>query len=273
MHLSHPLFAEVLIAGMSPASLDARRIEAARRSGGGSDDTARFRVDALLAETSEPPPAAEMTWAARYAYSLTDHVLALRLATLALAQESSFDTLLVRAAALSSMKSAEAAGALAEAQAAAGSDREVAMIAREWARHDAIASERPLEAIRRETTALDSLTDPQARSLLEDDIATWRLIVGEGPFAEPRRPDEEPADPLALLGSIAYEVMYAAQSSEFSRARAAIDRARPLSELERLSFPLGEQHPRPVRIPGDRVREGVGRRADLRRTPPAGELE
>jgi DNA-binding CsgD family transcriptional regulator len=222
---------------MSDDELDERRIEAARRSSPGADDGQRFRIDALLAETSAPPASIELTWAARYAYSLSDHVLALRLATLALADWVSFDALLVRAATLSSMKRAEAAAALAEARSAAVTDREFAMVARESARHVAITMERPLDAIRNETSQLESLTEPTARSLIETDIARWRLTAGEGPFAEPQQPPGEATDSLALLAATAYEVIYAAQSSDFVRARAAIDRARPLADRERLSFP------------------------------------
>jgi DNA-binding CsgD family transcriptional regulator len=237
LRLSHPLFAEVLIAGMTPAELDERRIEAARRLRPGVDDGQRFRIDVLLSETSMPPASTELTWAAKYAYSLGDHVLALRLATGALAQEVSFDGLLVRAAALSSMKSAEAPDALALARASAATDRERAMIARESARHDAINRERPLDAIRNETAELDHVTDPAARSLIEADIARWRLTIGEGPFPEPVDAPGSSSDELALLAATTYEVIYAAQMSDFARAKAAIDRARPLAEAERLTFP------------------------------------
>jgi len=237
VRLSHPLFAEVLIAGMTSDELDERRIEAARRSGAGADDAGRFKIAVLLAETSAPPPSDELIWAARYAHSLGDHVLAVRLSGIALAERVSFDGLLVRAAAMSSMKSAEAAEALREARAAAVTDREIAMAAREIARYGAIALERPLEAIREETAELDALTDPGARSLLESDIGRWRLNVGEPGPLEFRAPAGEPGDPLALLGSIAYQVIQAAQTSDFAGARAAIERARPLAELERLSFP------------------------------------
>ncbi|HEX4443788.1 MAG TPA: LuxR C-terminal-related transcriptional regulator [Galbitalea sp.] len=237
IRLSHPLFADVLIAEMTAAELDASRIEAAHRSGPGIDDGERFRTDVLLAETSAPPASAELTWAARYAYALSDHVLALRLVTLALSDRVSFDALLVRAAALSSMKSPDATAALEDARAQATTDRERAMITRESARHDAITRERPLDAIRNETAELERVTDPAARSLIETDIARWRLTIGEGPFPEPQGPPSGSADSLALLAATAYEVIYAAQISDFARAKAAIGRARPLAELERLSFP------------------------------------
>jgi DNA-binding CsgD family transcriptional regulator len=237
VRLAHPLFAEVLLAGMSAAELDERRIEAARRSGPGGDDGRRFRIDALLAETSAPPDGAELTWAAQYAYSLGDHVLALRLVDRALADAASFEALLVRASALSSMKSPDTVDALERARGAARTDRELALVTREDARYLAIARERPLEAIRAETGQLASLVDRGARSLLEMDIARWRLTVGEGPFAEPQPSEDAHPDSLTLLAATAYEVIYAAQISDFARAKAAIDRARPLAESERLTFP------------------------------------
>ena len=45
-------------------------------------------IAVLLAETSEPPASDELIWAARYAHSLGDHVLAVRLSGIALAQRA-----------------------------------------------------------------------------------------------------------------------------------------------------------------------------------------
>ena len=237
VRLSHPLFAEVLLAEMTASQIEERRIEAARRSDTGTEDTQRFRIDVLLAETRSPPGGDELVWAAQYASSLGDHPLALHLATLALSQRRSFDALLVRATALSAMKHSDAARALAEAREDAKSDRDVALVARERARHEAITLERPRVAITNETDELARVTDREARRLMELDIARWRLIAGQGPFPEPIPVDVASADPLAHLVSTLYEVIYSAQTNDFVRSRAAIERARPLAERERLSFP------------------------------------
>ncbi|MCU1413443.1 MAG: hypothetical protein JWN80_783 [Microbacteriaceae bacterium] len=237
IYLAHPLFAETLLAGMSAERLDARRRAAAARFVVTGDDSRRFKVAVLLAETTTPPAAAELAWAARYAYSVTDQALAVRLADSSIAAARSFDALLVRAAALSAMKDAAADEAFTNADRAAQSDIERALVAREWSEHHAIRLQNPRAAIERELVILESMADVAARTLLEADIGRWRLMIGEAPLLEPRSLTVMDDDPMAALNAATYEVMYAAQAGRFAQARAALARARPLADRVRLTVP------------------------------------
>ncbi len=240
IYLAHPLFTETVLAGMSAERLDARRRAAAARFVVAGDDSRRFKVAVLLAETTTPPTAAELAWAARYAYSVTDQALAVRLADSSLAAARSFEALLVRAAALSAMKDATADEAFTNADRAAQSDAERALVAREWSEHHAIRLQNPRAAIERELVLLESLTDVAARTLLEADIGRWRLMIGEAPLPEPFSPAAAGDDPMTALNSATYEVMYAAQAGRFAQARTAIERARPLADLVRLTVPSAD---------------------------------
>ncbi len=237
LYLAHPLFAETVLAEMSAERLDARRRAAAARFVVAGDDSRRFKVAVLLAETTTPPPPTELAWAARYAYSVTDHALAVRLADRSLAQERSFEALLVRAAALSAMKDAGADEAFTNADRAARSDADRALVTREWSEHHAIRLQNPRAAIERELVLLDAITDVGARALIEADIGRWRLMIGEAPLPDPSSLAAPDDDPMSALNAATYEVMYAAQAGRFAQARTALARARPLAERVRRTVP------------------------------------
>jgi len=237
IYLAHPLFGEALLAAMSTDTLDDRRTDAASRFTADFDDGLRFKVAALLAETRSPPSADELAWAARYAYALTDHALAVRLADTSLAQRVTFSALLVRAAALSAINDPGAEIAFVDATAAAVTDGEKVLVAMESSVHTAIHLHEPRRAIEHELELLPSVSEPSARALLGADIGRWRLMVGEAPADAPATSQVDSSDSLLALNAVTYEVMFLAQAGQFAEALAAISRARPLSQEARLTFP------------------------------------
>jgi DNA-binding CsgD family transcriptional regulator len=135
------------------------------------------------------------------------------------------------------MKDMAADDAFTNADRAARSDAERALVAREWSEHHAIRLQNPRAAIERELVLLESMTESAARTLLEADIGRWRLMIGEAPLPEPSSLAALDDDPMTALNAATYEVMYAAQAGRFSQARAALARARPLADRARLTVP------------------------------------
>ncbi|HEY4224444.1 MAG TPA: LuxR family transcriptional regulator [Pseudolysinimonas sp.] len=229
LYLAHPLVAEALLAGMSTEQLNERRTEAATRLAALPDDASRFMVITLLAETERAIDPEQLVWAARFAHAMTDHVTAVALAERALAQDPSFEAYQVLAVGLSALRRSEAAVTFAEAATAASTEYERALIARDLGHHLAISLQLPSDALLVEEGVLQSLVDPAARAVLDDDIGRWRLVLGEQVGREP--------EDSGTLASAVYEVMRATQSSDFARARVALDRARPLAVSARLDSP------------------------------------
>jgi DNA-binding CsgD family transcriptional regulator len=229
LYLAHPMFAEVLLEAMSQRELDDRRTEAASRLAAVDDEATRFSRILLLAETARPVSTQDLVWAARFAHALTDHTTAVALADRALQVDPSFEAFRIRAVGLSALRLPEAAVAFGEAEAAASTERERAIVARDLGHHLAISLQLPGDALRVEEGVLQELTDPAARAVLDDDICRWRLVLGEQVSRAPEF--------SGSLAAAVYDVMLASQSSDFERARAALARARPLADRARLESP------------------------------------
>jgi DNA-binding NarL/FixJ family response regulator len=237
VYLSHPLFAETLIGLMTVEQRDERRIDAARRLLGGVRDDHRFKAVCLLAETSDPPDPEELAWAAAYAHRVDDHSLAIRLSArsvdraLSLGQSPPFDAILVRADALSvSGEYDDAEAAFAEAEKAAETDDARATVATRWGFHLAVRRQRPLEAIRMGTAAIESIGEPSASTFLSANLAKWQLMAGERATVA-SAPDS--TDATTAFNAELYRLFAAVFASDLETARTTIASARPRAEAAR----------------------------------------
>jgi DNA-binding CsgD family transcriptional regulator len=234
---THPLFSDVLIGQMNADDIDGRRVEAAGLFNTEFDEAVRFKVACLLAETSAPPDAHELAWAAGYAEALNDHALAARLAERSIAADATFAALYVRAVALSAMlRVDEADAAFALATDAATTDHEIALSVRGHGNHDAIRRQNRAAAIRRGVASLATLAEPSARSLLASDIGRWRLMSGDVSGQEVLA-GATSHDSSAQLNMILYELMQSTRAGDIAGARSALERGRPLVGASRLALP------------------------------------
>ena len=246
--LAHPLFAECLIESMSEAVSNERRIAAAALVRERGDDQARFKADYILMGTTEPPNAAELLWAARYAHSIDDHALAVIFADRSIAAEQTSPALLVRAMSLSSMgRLDEADAAFADARAAATVSDDLARYASRYGYHAWIRRQRPREALAVGTEILEQLPPSASRDVLAVDVDKWRFLAGEVDGASPSRASGtdsttlpevlEGPNAVAEVTAVIRELMAAIVASELDRVAAAIDRGRPLLDGAREAIP------------------------------------
>ena len=236
VYLSHPLFAETLINLMTVEAREERRIDAARRLLGGTRDDHRFKAICLLAETSDPLKAEDLAWAARSAFRVNDHLLAVRLSTRSLERASTlgkkppFDAFVTRADALSiSGQHREAEEAYVVAAGAAVTDEAKANVASRWGFHFALRLQRPRDAIRLGTEVIASLTDPSASAFLAANIAKWRLMVGDAPELAPSE-TADAADAVTTLNGEIFRVTAAVFAGNLDVARVTIASGRRNAE-------------------------------------------
>lgn len=239
LRLAHPLHGEFLIAELTEAELDERRIEAARMLEAGQSDDLRFRAVGLLAEGSTPPTTDEIVWAAEHANTLEDRAVAIRLAESALrfaglrGEPRPSAALVVLADALSfSGRLDEADAAFDESLAAARTDAELAQAATRAGFHHAIRHRHPERAVQIGTVVLGRLADPSAHGYLTANIAKWKLMAGQTDLsaAAPLSGSEDAA--LALNPHL-FRLPAAIFAGDLTAARASIEVGRPLVEAAR----------------------------------------
>lgn len=260
LQLTHPVFAEALLAGLDAEARAARRREAAERLLALDAPQLRFTALCLRDDAGDELALDELVWASGYAHAAGDHDRAARAARRALdrAGEDAPRTMRARAqlalgAALSSqgeLDAADAAFAEADAAAVAADDRGLrAAVQLRWGQHTALRRTAPREAAERMTAVLDAL-DADGRALLEPDLAKWRLMAGDtgavptaatsagagapGPSAGERAPgpasaNGEPVTGPAALNAAIGQAMIATMSGRTTEAAVAVAAGRPLA--------------------------------------------
>lgn len=233
--VAHPLQAEAVLALLT---VEERRthhgaVLALARSG---HDGLRLRSIALLVDDGVPCALEDLLWASDQALHEQDHDLALRLADRAVSMEERVEAHLARGSALSAMgRAGDAERAFDQAIAAARDDDEFARATSRRCEHLAFRLYRLDDAVDEALTALDRLTEPSARGLIETDLLKWRWASGD--------PTTVPLDRIDALSEAAQlnllhaEVIQASLSGRLGRARAALARARPLVPAQRHEQP------------------------------------
>jgi len=243
--LSHPLFAETLVTLMSHDELEVTRRDAAARLATSDRDDHRFRAISLLAATSSEPSPAELAWAASYSHQVDDPERATELATQSiersrtLGEDAQFEALVVLADALAVAGDFEAAEeAFVVATAAAASEEHKATIITRHGFYLAVRRQRPAEAVRVGTAALESMAPSAHRDYLAGNLAKWRLMLGEK--SDDRSPESE-SDELSAFNTQLFTLMAAIFASDLESARNAIDFVRPRAEAVRSIVRHGTQ--------------------------------
>lgn len=230
VRLSQPFFAEVLVAELSPDRLNALRLHAANLLAGTMDDDHRFAIDCLRAETSEPPPVAELVWAARRAGERGDHSLSVRLASLAIEQEPLFSAFLAQALALSARGLLDQADeSFTDALAASSTDSERAEAMARRGDHLAFRRQRPSQAVDEGEAILATLDNGEAKSILAARLGTWRVLAGA--------PAAAAADEPLTVAETTYRATLCLVRGDFDGLRAAMAVGRALPPAARAGNP------------------------------------
>lgn len=235
VYLAHPLFAETLLGMMSDDERSRLRLAAARILQGSEREDHRFTAVCLLADSRARTSPAELGWAAAYAHTNDDHALAIRLAEQSIDQarelgaDAPFQSYLVRANALSvSGRLAEADDAFTRARAAAKTDDDRATAATREGFHLAVRLQRPIDAVRMGTLALDTITSDSASATLSANLSKWQLMAGIAP-TDTMPVESGSADAVMALDGMLFRMMAAALAGDLAAVRLAVATARPLA--------------------------------------------
>ena len=241
--IGHPVHAETLVARLDAESVDELRILAGALLSHSHDDDDRFAAALVLTLSSNPPPTAEVAWAARRASALDRRDVAVDLAERCLrlaerrGENPPADALLVRADSLSMQgRLAEADDAFAEALLAEAADVDHAVIALRAGLHYSVRRRLRGRADEIWQAAFARIDDPVARAQLATNISKWQLMVGETPLTTAVMPAPD-ADPASAMHSRLLQVLATVTAGDIVQARAAIDAGRPLADALKKSTP------------------------------------
>lgn len=235
VYLAHPLFAETLLGLMSDAERSRLRLAAAQMLRESEREDHRFTAICLLADAPTHTSPTELGWAASYAHTNDDHVLAIRLAdgsidrARELGADAPFLSYLVRANALSvSGNLVEADDAFSTARAAAITDDDLATAATREGFHLAVRLQRPLDAVQLGIRALTTITSDSAGAALSANLSKWQLMAGIAPTVIAPLASET-ADAVAALDGLLLRMMGAALAGDLATVHMAVATARPLA--------------------------------------------
>ena len=235
--LAHPVYDDVVREGLPPLRLDTRRLRAASLLSAQGDPDQVFRATCLLVDADRPVDADVLVDAARRAFGLLDHELAVRLAERAVDAGERFWGNLVLGGASSALGELERAErALDAAASAADDDERRALAAQRLGMHLAVRAERPGDALVAAEAVLGLLEDDVWIRFLAADIAKWRMMAGRpvddlmtGPLADPAVRSGEPADPASFLNDQMIRALVGVMSGELAAADEAITVGLPVA--------------------------------------------
>jgi DNA-binding CsgD family transcriptional regulator len=222
VRLAHPLFGEVVRAGIPAVRLDEVRLrladafEAELEAG---DDASRFRVALWRAQSDDASRPDELCWAARHALRLWDGPVAEQLALVALRAGPDLERVYLHAEALRNVKRGEeAAAAYARTEALPGPESLRAQVAFGWSNTLTQLLDRRDEARAMLLRTLERLTEPAARqrvlgTLLSDGLASVDEIA-------PQLDDE--LDPGASFGVALDSLLRGHTGDALDRVEAAL---------------------------------------------------
>ena len=237
--IGHPLMTQALLTEAAPAALTRACERAAALLRAAGDEQLRFR-GILLAERHDlPVEADELAWAASFAHTVEDHLLAARLAELASAEGARFDAALTRGSALSALGDPAAEQVLQEALSLASTDGQIALGTVRLGHHLAIRAHRPAEAAALGLDRIAVLHEPAGLALIGAELLKWQTMAGMPltPVALTAPGDGGPGDLAALVG----EAMVSSMLGDTARTARATSTARPLVEANRAAMPFADE--------------------------------
>jgi DNA-binding CsgD family transcriptional regulator len=179
--LAHPLYAEVVLAGLSGPSAERSRLAAARLlETEGATEATRYRVLCLRLDSSEQLVADDLTWAAQHANWLGDRAMSLRFAVAAVAVNPTARTLSRQATALSMLQRwDEAELSFENAATLAVSDDDRVHVAAAHGSYLAFTRGRARAAVALGSTVIDVIEDDSYRQELQTHLGKWSIPAGE----------------------------------------------------------------------------------------------
>lgn len=236
VRVAHPLVAEAVLDALERSRLAqcvqavAQALDADHTRDG--DRVLRWAVERL--DAGVDVPAASLAAAARHAFSLLDHPLAVRLADAGVAAGDVFESRLVLGAARSAQL--DLAGGelgLRDALAAARDDDERARAAGRLGLHLAIRAGRIDEAMALMREQLTGLTDPTWQAFLTADLRKVEALGGMAPSAAP----VDAHDVVAQANTCIAGALLGALSGDVDGALVHVERGLELAPSVRSSLP------------------------------------
>jgi DNA-binding CsgD family transcriptional regulator len=238
--LAHPLFGEVILAELSAARAQQRRLEAAELlSGGTQSNESRYRAICLRLGSPRTLTAADLTWAAQYGDWLGDRYMSLRLSDAAVAAEPTLFALAARAFALTQLQRwAEAEECFAHMAAIAHTEEERVFAVITHGAHLNFYRSDPARAVELGQAVLARVMNPLLRSELQVHVRTWLVFAG-GALSPAAR--LAPGGTGATVNSAVLAALVAILAGDIEGGSEAIRVGRPLVDADRASAPRARE--------------------------------
>jgi DNA-binding CsgD family transcriptional regulator len=179
--LAHPLFGEVVLAGLSSVDAEHSRLAAARLlETGSSTEATHYRVLCLRLGTAEQSDAVDLTWAAGYANWLGDRAMSLRFAVAAVAVDRGPKTMARQATALSMVQRwDEAEQSFEAATDLVVTDDDRVMVAAAYGSYLAFNRGFARAAVDLGSSTMKLVESEEHRRELQTHLDKWQLLAGD----------------------------------------------------------------------------------------------